>query len=346
MVTQYVGADVDVKMTELAVQRGEKIVMRDRVPTDIRSLREFLEGVGGRKVMVIEECSLAGWLYRNLRAHVDRFVVCDPRRNRSVYDDGDKTDPLDAAELAGLCRSGHIREVYHTLDEGRLALKEAVSLYHDRTREAVRQSNKLGASCRGHGLRVPRGAWGVRRARREWLAELQQQHPALARQVEILWVGLEAVERQVKMARSEVARRSASYPMISYWQGLPGIGPIRAATLFAYLDTPWRFKTHKKLWKYCGMGLKRISSGTDKRGRPKAGYVHLFRQVNRKLKGAVQGATLSAIMQGDNPFADRYRLLLRSGVTSSNARHTVARRMLSVMLGMWKTNSRYEPSLA
>jgi transposase len=332
-------------MTELAVQRGQRIVMKDRVLTDIPSLREFLGRVPGRKVMVIEEGPLAGWLYRNLRLHVDQFVVSDPRRNRAIYDDGDKTDPLDAAELAALCRSGHVREVYHTIDEGRLALKEAVALHHDRVREAVRQINKLQASCLGHGFRMPRDVRKDRKARRQWLGPLARERPALARQLEILWVGFDAVSMQSKMAKSELMRRSVRYPMIGYWQELPGLGPIRAGTMFAYLDTPWRFKTQKKLWKYCGLGLKRTASGTDKRGRPRPGYVHLFRKVNRRLKAMIQGAALSAIRQGANPFAYRYDELIRKGLTESNARHTIGRRMLGVMLGMWKTESRYEPSL-
>ena len=346
MVTYYVGADVDCKMTELVVQRGQDVVMRDRVPTDIRSLRNFLENVPRRKVMLIEECGLAGWLYRNLCPHVDRFIVTDPRRNRAVYDDGDKTDPLDALELAALGRGGYVREVYHTLDEGRLSLKEAVALYHDRVREAVRQVNKLKAACRAQGLRVSARLLDDRRRRRQWLQEVQAQDAALAGRLAILWVGLDAALRQSKMARADMVRRSAAYPIIQYWQEIPGFGPIRSTTLFAYLDTPWRFQTPKKLWKYCGVGLKRTASGTDKHGRPNTGSLRLFRNVNKKLKAAIQGAALTAIRQGGNPFADRYDRMVRDGVAPSNARHAVARRQLSVMQGMWKTNSRYDPSLA
>ena len=343
MVTSYIGADVDCKMTEIAVQRSEKVVIRDRVSTDIRSLREFLTTLSGRKIMVIEEGPMSGWLYRNLRSDVDRFVVCDPRRNKAIYDDGDKTDPIDAADLAGLCRSGHIREVYHTTNEDRLALKEVVALYHDRVKDAVRQINKLRASCREHGIRIPSKALKNPKDRREWLKELGS--PALARRLGILWIGFDAVARQVGMAKRELARRAKKFPMIGHWQELPGIGLIRAVTLYAYLDTPWRFGTPKKLWKYCGIGLKRTASGTDKKGRPKAGYVHMFRKVNRKLKAAIQGAALSATGQGNNPFADYYYRMVQDGMASSNARHAVARKLLTVMWGMWKTSSRYESRL-
>ena len=286
---------------------------------------------------------MSGWLYRNLRSDVETFVVCDPRRNRAIYDDGDKTDPIDAAELAALYRGGYIREVYHTQDEGRLALKEIVSLYHDRVRDAVRQINKLRGCARGCGVRIPSYALRVGKDRKQWLAELEDR--ALAERLAILWGGLDAVRQQVKRGRRVLIRSAKEYPIIECWQALPGVGLIRAVTLFAYLDTPWRFKTPKKLWKYCGLGLRRTASGTDKKGRPRSGYVRLHRSVNHRLKAAIQGAALSAISQGDNPFAAYYRRAVSNGMTPSNARHAVGRKMLTVMWGMWKTSSPYEACL-
>ena len=103
------------------------------------------------------------------------------------------------------------------------------------------------------------------------------------------------------MTRREMSRRSKAYPIIGYWQDLPGIGLVRSVTFFAYLDCPGRFAKAKKLLKNCGVGLKRFASGTDKQGRPKPGRLRLFRQNNRKLKDAILGAVLSAI--GQSPMA-------------------------------------------
>jgi len=342
MVTNYIGADVDCKMTELAVERKGKIIMRDRVPTDIKSLGRFLSSISGQKEMVVEEGPMAGWLYRNLRTKVDRFVVCDPRRNKLISGDGEKDDTLDAGDLAVLLRGGYLCEVYHTDDEDRLALKEIVALYHDRVRDAVRQINKLRGYGRGHGIRIPGRIVENPSLRGLWLKDLK---PAIAQQLSIIWIGFDAVAQQVRMAKKEMSRRSKAYPIIGFWQDLPGIGLVRAATLFAYLDCPWRFSSPKKLWKYCGIGLKRFTSGSDKLGRPKPGNLRLFRHTNRRLKDAIMGAALNATSQLKNPFADHYRRMIRNGVTASNARHTVARKMLTTMWGMWKTNCRYEESL-
>jgi len=209
--------------------------------------------------------------------------------------------------------------------------------------DAVRQINKLRGRCRSHGISIPWGVLSNPLRRQIWLSTLKP--ASLSRQLSILWIGFDAVAQQVKLARREMLHRSRAHPIIGYWRDLPGIGAVRSTTLFAYLDTPWRFATPKKLWKYCGVGLKRFASGSDAQGRPRPGMLRLFRRVNRRLKDAVLGGALSAICQGNNVFADYYHRMVRDGVIASNARHAVARKMLTVMWGMWKTNSRYENRL-
>ena len=135
------------------------------------------------------------------------------------------------------------------------------------------------------------------------------------------------------------------HDIIKLWGRLPGIGLIRATTLFAYLDTPWRFKRKNRLWKYCGVGLQRAASGTDKKGRPKPARLQLPWAVNRTLKNVVLGAAISAINQKDNVFKDYYERMVQDGMITSNARHAIARKMLTVIWGMWKTSSRFDENL-
>ena len=50
MSINYIGADVDCTMTEVAIEKNGKIIGRDRVPTNIKSLRkclDFLLFIGG-----------------------------------------------------------------------------------------------------------------------------------------------------------------------------------------------------------------------------------------------------------------------------------------------------------
>ncbi len=138
----------------------------------------------------------------------------------------------------------------------------------------------------------------------ETLPDFQTLAAAPEAQVLKLWEGLGYYSRARNLHR--LAQAIAAMPApprdAAAWRELPGVGLIWAATLLAYLDTPFRFKTSRQLWKYCGLGLRRMASGTDKRGQPRPGYLQLHRGCNHLLKSVIVGATLSAIRQRKNIF--------------------------------------------
>ncbi len=342
MVVYYIGADVHSNNTELSVERQGKIVERQSVPTTVRAIRQVLAGLQGTKHLTFEEGPLAGWLYRHLKDQVESLTVCDPRRNRLIASDGDKDDRIDAAKLARLLRGGYLRPVYHSDDPQRATLKRWVALYHDRVRDATRAINKLRGCCRLYGERVPRRALHDPTIRQAWQASLT---PELAEQIDLLWSSYETHANQVRIARGQLARRAKAFEIIAHWSALPGIGPIRATTLFAYLDTPWRFRRKNQLWKYCGVGLQRTASGRDRNGRERHVRLRLPWAVNRQLKNVVIGAALSAIRSRDNVFRRDYERMQGRGTLARNARHTVARKMLTVMWGMWKNQHPFDPRL-
>jgi len=339
MRTYYIGADVHSNSTELAIEHNGNIVCRRSVSTTIPAIKEVFASVGGKIHLTFEEGPMAGWLYRNLKDTVDRIVICDPRRNKLICSDGDADDKIDAAKLASLLRGGYLRAVYHSDDQRRAELKQWVSLYHDRVRDAVRMINKIRARCRMYGIAIPRNVIRDKSQRPQWLSGIKNQ--SLAKQLEMLWIGYDATAVQVRRTKRQLCTLSRNYPIIKIWSDLPGIGIIRAVTAFAFLDTPWRFAHKNKLWKYCGVGLQRTASGADRKGIPKPAGLQLAWAVNRLLKNIILGAVHTAISQGENVFRRDYERMIHEGIIPSNARHAVARKMLTVMWGMWKTNSRF-----
>jgi transposase len=345
MKIHYIGADVHVHNTEICVESGKSVIHRYSVPTTIPAICEVLRSIPGKKKMAMEEGPMAGWLYRNLRDCVDEMIICDPKRNKYIFADGDIDDNIASAKLAQLLRGGYLRPVYHSLDEQRTELKQWVSLYRDRIRAGVRQINKIRAQCRMYGVTAPRCVICNPAARQTWLN--RQRYPALARQLKVLWLGYDATREQAKRAKQQLIRLSKPYDIITYWKEIPGFGLIRAATLFAYLDTPWRFRKKTKLWRYCGMGIRHVGSGKDKQGRPRPAYLALDRQCNHVLKDIVMGAATSAIYTcRSNVFKCYYERQCNAGILAANARHSVARKILCVAWGMWKTMSRFNPSIA
>jgi hypothetical protein len=340
MATYYIGADVHSNNTELAVEQRGKIVARYSVPTTFPAISMVLNSLQGKKILAMEEGPMAGWLYRNLNEKVEQFIVSEPRRNKLITSEGDKDDKIDAGKLASPLRGNFLKAVHHTNDSHRANLKHWINLYHDRVRDAVRYINNIRACCRMHGIAIPRKVVRNNVHRHEWLSGIDNR--VLKTQLQMLWIGYDATKEQVGLAKKQFSPYARKYPIIKYWCELPGMGLIRAATIFAYLDTPWRFKKRSKLHKYCGVGLVRASSGKDKKGRPKTPHLRLPWVVNGHLKNAVIGAATSAIEHGDNVYKDYYRRMLSNGIIPTNAKHSVARKMVSIMSAMWKTNSKFD----
>jgi transposase len=343
MATYYIGADVHSNNTELAIEQRGKIVARYSVPTTIPAISTVLNSFQGKKILAMEEGPMAGWLYRNLNEKVDKFVVSEPRRNKLVSSEGDRDDRIDSGKLASLLRGNFLKAVHHTSDDHRAHLKHWINLYHDRVRDAVRDINKIRACCRMHGVRIPRKVVRDPVHRHEWLSGLD--NPVLKAQLDMLWIGYDATKEQVGLSKKQFSCYARKYPIIKSWCKLPGVGLVRATTIFAYLDTPWRFKNRAKLHKYCGVGLVRVTSGKDKKGRPKPPILKLPWAVNRRIKNAVIGAATSAIEQRDNAFKDYYERMVSDGITPTNAKHSVARKMVSTLSAMWKTGSEYDQTL-
>ena len=107
--------------------------------------------------------------------------------------------------------------------------------------------------------------------------------------------------------------------------------------MYAYLDTPWRFRSKSALWKYLGIGLERERSGNG----PEHVGVPLL--THRLLKCTILGAAQSAVAQGTNPFADLYRRWIQQGLSSRLARRNVARAQAATLWGLWKNGSAYRP---
>jgi len=343
MATYYIGADVHTNNTELAIEYRRKIVQRYSVPTSIPAISAVLGSLQGKKFLAMEEGPMAGWLYRNLIQEVEKFIVCEPRRNKLISSEGDRDDKIDSGKLAVLLRGNFLKAVHHTSDDHRAHLKHWINLYHDRIRDAVRDINKIRACCRMHGVRIPRKVVRNPVRRHAWLSELD--NPVLKAQLHMLWIGYDATKEQVELAKKQFSSYARKYPIIKSWCDLPGVGMIHATTIFAYLDTPWRFKNRAKLHRYCGVGLVRMTSGKDKKGRPKPARLKLPWAVNRRIKNAVMGAAITAIERGDNAFKDYYERMLSNGITPVNARHSVARKLVSTMSAMWKTGSEYDEKL-
>jgi transposase len=336
--TYVIPLDTHCQSTEFRVMSPSgRFIRAGRCPTTIPALTELLTSVRRPRHVVLEEGPLADWLLRNLRPHADEVVVCDPRRNALIAKESDKDDPIDAEKLGQLYRGGFVRSVHHAESFERAVFKQLVALYHDRVRNRTRLVNRILAQLRQHGVFVQQGGVGVER-RRQTLARLPANKTVRA-YVQLLLSELDLATANLQSLRRMLARQARGYEPVRRFAELPGIRWVRAATFWAYVDTPWRFKSKAALWKYMGIGLERRHSGSG---------VELVRvppavRVNRPLKNMILSAAQTAIIEGNNPFSDRHRRWLDAGITPRNARRNVARSQAAVLWGIWKSGDVYRP---
>ena len=335
--SHFIGIDVHCQFCETAVVNSAGVVVsRDRCDTTIPALLQVVESVPRPRALVIEEGPLAGWLWRGLHDAVDRLVVSQPRRNRLICDEGDKDDPIDAEKLAQLLRGGFVKEVHQVESLERAVFKQQVALYHFRVRQRVRESLRLSSLFRQHGVMIREKAYADGADRPALLAQLPDQ-AMLREAVQLSWCVHDELVAQEESWRQRLVQLAQQEEVVQRFEALPGISWIRAATLYAYLDTPWRFRSKSALWEYLGIGLERQRSGNG----PEHVGVPLL--THRLLKCTILGAALSAVVQGDNPFADLYRRWIEQGLSARLARRNGARAQSATLWGMWKNGSAYRP---
>jgi transposase len=332
-----IGVDVHCSFSEVAaVNTMGRVIHRNRCATTIPALAEELDKIPRPRCVVIEEGPMADWLWRNLRPRVEEMIVCQPRRNRLIAQEGDKDDPLDAEKLAQLCRGGYVKAVHHSESLPRALFKQHVGLYHGAVRERVRAALRLSSLLRRHGVFVRERAF-VNPADRPALLQRLPPDRTLAADLRLLWKAYDVLAAVEEQMRRRLVQLAKEVEVLRRFETLPGIGWIRAATLYAWLDTPWRFRSKSALWKYLGIGLQQRGSGDG----PKRLSVPPF--VNRSLKSTILGAAKSAAAQGDNPFADLHRRVLEAGLSRRLARRHVARSLAATLWGLWKNGSAYRP---
>ncbi|MEW6229883.1 MAG: transposase [Bacillota bacterium] len=331
----YIGLDAHSETCELtAVNEKGNIVMSRSFDTSEKNIIECLSQIKGKKTLTFEEGPLASWLSDFITPCVDKVIVSDPKRNRWIGSSEKKDDKIDAAKLANLLRGGYVHAVYHP-EEGRRGFKEIVLFYHDITGLIVSVKNKIKAEYRQNGVfSKSRGVYSPFE-RTGWLSKLARAEAVF--QVNNYCALLDRLCAIQRRALAKMVRMSRRYPECALFEQIPGVGPITSATVSAILVTPHRFQSKREVWAYAGLAVVGRHSGN------KAGPEHLNCFFNRILKRVVKSAALEAISQGKNPFAKKFHNLLSQGVAESSARLTIARNMLAVMYGMWKTNTDFDP---
>jgi transposase len=338
--TKYIGMDVHKESISIAVRNAAgKFAMECVIETKANMILEFFAGLRGDVQVTFEEGTWAAWLYDLLKPHVTKLVVCDPRRN-ALLQEGNQNDRVDARKLAELLQNNQLRPVYHG-DHGLRTLKELVRSYLTITKDLSRVMTRVKAIYRSWAIPCSGKQVYAPRHRAEWLTKISE--PGVRRRAEFYYQQLDALRSLRQEVRRELLAESKKHKVWKRLCQVPSIGPIRAAVLLGILQTPHRFRTNRQLWTYSGFGIEMHSSadheaveGQLQRKRKRHVEVRgLNENCNHDLKNLFKGAAVVASIK-PGPFREFYAALLAKGMRPEMARLTLARKIATIVLIVWK----------
>lgn len=333
----YVGLDMGTTGFHQVAMDKDKVVIQDRrFDTSEANLIRAFEDIKGEVHVHIEAAELAGWVRRVLKSRVARIVVGHPKSSAWIAKDPLKRDSLDAYKLADLLRMDQVHEVYYADDDHRTVFKQIVQHYDDVTSQEIRLKLKIKAALREQGV-IPKGQEVYSSVGRDkYVAEVPS---AAAREAIAQLFGLmDSTLKAQKEARKLMRKESRRYPEIVRFEEVPGLGLVTACRFSAYVQTPHRFSTKRKLWRYCRLGI------TDRRsdGKP-LGRQSLDWNGNGRLKDMSRKAFRGALKTlDDNLFKKTFRETLQRTHNEAHARLTTQRKIIAVLWAMWKSGAEYQ----
>jgi transposase len=248
-------------------------------------------------------------------------IRCLPQHNRLISQSENKYDREDARNLAELLYLNKLKAVHHAPWAYR-QLREGVRAYWTASHDMARAKSRLKAFYLFNGIHCQGEKVYSSRYRAGFLQQMEKRS-GNKRLVEQLYLHLDFC-RARKSTHIKILRElvESSKQEVRYLKSHPGIGFIGACTLIAYLENGWRLKNKRKLWQYCGVGIRRHESkGIGRRGASRKG--------NRYLKNVVMtaAAAIASRRKVDNALTKWWRAGVEAGIPPDRMKRNLARKV-------------------
>lgn len=332
----YVGLDLGSSNFQQVTlnHAGVRGVNRDFRTTEANLVKAFSDLKGEIHVHV-EAGELAPWAASVIAPLVERVVCSHPQSNAWIAKDADKSDRIDAYKLAELLRLNRYKEVHYPQEQRRREFKTLVQHYDELTSQQARLKTKLKARLRMQGVIVRGERLFSVAGRKAVLAQVKSGEVRTA--ISQLYAVLDQSVTSQTEARWLMLRAAQAFPEIKLFRTVPGVGTIGACRFSAYIHTPSRFSSKRKLWKYCRLSVSHRSSNGKPLRRPR-----LDRFGCGRLKDVSRKVFEAALRERrDNGFKRAYLRALETTHDARHARLTVQRKIVSTLRAMWINQTPY-----
>jgi transposase len=258
MKTTTIAVDVSSASLEVAVStRSGHVAERHRL-TRRRVLPFFRKQT--TSTVLLEACGSAHYWARELQALGHEVHLLPPHAVRP-YVSRNKTDKTDAKALLEAYRNEDIHPVpVKSPDQHALAAIHRLRSSWMATRTA--RLNALRGFARELGIQIPTGARHVIPDLREALEDAESVVPDMLRPLlaEAL-KEIQHLEARIRLAERTLESLASSLPAVAQLQSIPGVGPLTATALVAFVGDVQRFPSGRHFASYLGLTPRERSSG-------------------------------------------------------------------------------------
>ena len=340
----YAALDLHCNQSVLgSMDHDGNLLGQTRFGTDAGQLKEQVAALGSKHrrpvYLTLEAGSLTRWAVGIVRPLVERVIICDPRHNRLINPNPNKSDEVDVGGMCLLLRVGKLKEVWMGSERTReiyRALVYELLNWRDAQRELkalIKARYRGWGVLRLHGLKV-----FSKTLRQEYLEQLPGEEER--RMMLRLYRQHDRTIEEWKDTLKEIERVGGAFWEVRAFQRIPGIGPIAAHVFSAIIERPERFPSKFKLWKYSCLSITdRSSDGTP------LGYQRLDRSGNRELKTLSYHAWRTACKSttGPNAIKSFYQASKERTHDVRHARLNTQRKILEAMWQMWLRQRPFDP---
>lgn len=336
---EYIGLDVSMKETAIAIRRDGQRVWRGKSVTDPGAIAALIrKRAPVAKRVVFETGPLAVWLFHALSTLNIPVICIDARHAKAALDMArNKTDANDADGLAHLAEVGFYREVRVKGFESMLT-RTLIGARRQLTRMTTQLSNQIRGVMKTFGLIVPAGKGSKFNQNVRHLLADRADLAAIVLPLLEAWQSLCERVAQLGAQVTWTARQRQDCRLL---MSIPGVGAITATSFVAAIEDPENFKKSRSVGAWVGLTTRRYQSGeVDYNG-------HISRRGDRQLRWLLYEAASTILTRVSAASSLRtWGLGLRERIGFKRAAVAVARKLAVIMHAILKTGKTFDPMIS
>jgi transposase len=331
MSNTYLGVDVHKRSCVFtAIDSEGNLLKQGRFNNNLQGVIEFASTLSPKVQLVLEPVLNYLWLLDHIEPQVGSVHVATPHKIRIIAESKSKTDRYDSRMLAELLRTNFLPESwippYHIRDIRNISRQRSHLV-----KTMVMNKNRIRHLLFLHGTNLSVFDISSLKARREIrrLCLSDNILKAIDQCLEIISV----LKKSIAELERELDEKSRGIEDIALLKTIPGIGPIRSATIYAEIGDIHRFRSAKALASYTGLTPTIRASGE------KIHSGQITHLGSRPLRQALVEASISVIRKSPDLHRMFCRVLYRSNV--QKARVAVARKIATIIFAMLKRREQF-----